>query len=180
METLLKRIFDFYLKFQYDVCDVKSRSFLPNRGFYVTCLLLSFLFDTYVFVGVYLFLMIFCMVTVIFGKLFPKFIGIPLAGFFKKYSSPEVFKNYCGNPLGAITGGVVKIAGTSGGRVAIAAAGILITQDAVHKSGIGQYSKYQIEKWSNDGSHPSNKPFTFKNNGPSWADNVSNLPGKKN
>jgi len=117
--------------------------------------------------------MAFCVVTVTLGKLFPKVIGIPLTRFYKRYATPKVFKEYCGNPFNAIVGGAVKVFGTGTGRVVIATAGAILIQDAVHKAGVGQYPKYVFEKWANGGSHPSGKPFVFKENGPSWGDNIS-------
>ena len=118
--------------------------------------------------------MVFCVVSVIFGKLFPNVVGTPLTRVYKKYASHDIFITYCGNnPYNRIVGGLGAIGSTGGGRILLAAGGLLFGQDIIHKSGIGQYPKYQFEKFANNGNHPSGKPFTFKDNGPSWADNLS-------
>lgn len=98
--------------------------------------------------------MAFSVVTVALGKLFPEVIGIPLTHFYKRYATQKVLS-------------------TGTGKMALVSVGALLGQDAVHKAGIDQYPKYQFEKWANEGSHPIGKPFVFKNNGPSWADNIS-------
>jgi hypothetical protein len=71
--------------------------------------------------------------------------------------------------MNAIKGTAVSVASTGAGKFTIATFVAVLGQDAAHKSGIGQYPKYQMEKWANGGTHPSGKPFTFKDNGPSWG-----------
>jgi hypothetical protein len=144
---------------------------LPN--YYSFFLLISIALDLWWPLAIYIFLMAFCVVTVALGKVFPEVIGIPLTNFYKRYATQKVFKDYCGNPFSAIKGGAAKVLSTGTGKIGLASVGAILGQDAVHKAGIDQYPKYQFEKWANGGSHPTGEPFVFKDNGPSWADNIS-------
>ena len=171
------KLMDQFLIFQFSVCNSRTKQLLPNHYFFF--LVTSIALDCWWLFTVYIFLMAFCVVTVALGKLFPNTIGIPLTSFYKQYATQKVFKEYCGNPFSAITGGAAKVSGTGSGRIALASVSVVLGQDAVHKAGIGQYPKYQFEKWANGGNHPSGEPFTFKENGPSWADNISKW-GKPN
>jgi hypothetical protein len=129
-------------------------------------------FDRWEFSAFYIFLMVFSFISVILGKLFPNSIGIPLTGFYKRYSTPEIFEKYCGNLFSAVAGGLAEIAQTSGGKVAVAIGGVLIAQDAFCKSGATQVAQYKMEQVMNGGTHPSNQPFLFKPTEPSWADQL--------
>ena len=165
------KLLDQFLIFQFNVCNSDTKQLLPNHYFLFS--LASITLELWWPLATYIFLMAFCVATVTLGKLFPKVIGTPLTRFYKRYATPKVFKEYCGNPFSAIAGSAAKVFGIGTGRVAIAMAGAILTQDAAHKAGVGQYPKYKFEKWANGGSHPSGKPFVFKENGPSWADNIS-------
>ena len=174
-----KMLMDRFLIFQFNICNSDSQELLPNKSIYFPLLLIAAVFDSWLFIGVYVCLMVFTIMSVALGKLFPKVIGVPLTSFYKKHASPNIFKKYCGNPFSAIAGSAGKILTTGGGRIAVAMGVTVLGQDAVHKAGIGQYPKYQFEKWANGGVHPSNQPFVFKDTGPSWADNISKW-GKPN
>ena len=166
-------VIDQYLIFQYNICDTRSKILLPNKKIYFTFLITSTAFDIWWFMGIYICMMAFAVITVTLGKLFPETIGVPLTGFYKKYASSKIFEKYCGNPFGSIGGGAAKVLSSGGGRVAIALGGTVLGQDVAHKAGVGQYPKYVFETWADNGTHPSKEPFTFKPNGPSWADNIS-------
>ena len=165
------KLIDQFLIFQFNVCSSSAKQLLPNNYYY--CLIISIGLDIWWPLAVYIFLMIYCVITVTLGKLFPKVIGIPFTNFYKEYATPKIFNNYCGNPYEAIVGTAAKTWKTGGGKIVLATASTFIGQDAAHKAGVGQYPKYMFEKWANGGSHPTNKPFMFQDNGPSWADNAS-------
>jgi len=169
-----KKIMDYYLIFQYKVCDTNTSIFtIFYSKLFLSCLLLSIIFNFPLFIIIYISSMFYALVTVILGKLFPEFIGVPLTAFYKKYSTQEVFNQYCGNPLSSIVGGVVKIANTGSGKIVFCTLGAIGVQEGLHKACVGQYPKYRFEEWANNGKHPSGKSFEFKDNGPSWADNIS-------
>ena len=139
---------DQFLIFQFNVCNSNIKQLVPNYYFFF--LFISIALDLWWLLAVYIFIMIYCVLTVALGKLFPKAIGIPLTHFYKQYATPKVFKNYCGNnPFNAILGGATKVLSTGSGRVAVVTVSAVIGQDAAHKSGVGQYPKYQFEKWAN-------------------------------
>jgi hypothetical protein len=165
------KLIDQFLIFQFNVCNSNTKQLLPTNYYFF--LLISIALDLWWPLAVYIFLMAFCVVTVSLGKLFSEVIGIPLTHFYKRYTTQKIFKDYCGNTFSAICGGSVEVLSTGTGKIALALVGALLGQDAVHKSGIGQYPKYLFEKWANGGSHPTGKPFMFKDNGPSWGDTIS-------
>jgi Cytochrome C and Quinol oxidase polypeptide I len=169
----VKYLLDRYLIFQHGACSGTNVLSLPERNLYILLFLIAFITDQWWVLGIYIVPLIFATVTVALGKLFPKYIGVPLTNFYRKNSSPDIFKKYCGNPFSAMTASAAKVAGSGAGRAAVAAAGAVIGQDALHKAGISQYPKYRLEQWANGGVHPSNEPFTFKDKGPSWGDNIS-------
>jgi hypothetical protein len=168
-----RNVLDRYLIFQHGSCQGRQLLVLPERNVYVLLLGIAFLTDQWWVLGIYIVPLIFATVTVTLGKLFPKYIGIPLTSFYRDNSSPDIFKKYCGNPFSSIAGAAAKVAGSGAGRVVIAAGGAVAAQDMLHKSGVGQYPKWKFEEYVNNGKHPSKQPFTFKDNGPSWADNIS-------
>jgi heme/copper-type cytochrome/quinol oxidase subunit 2 len=169
----IKKLIDQYLIFQYHICDTKSKVILPNKKVYFIFFVIATTFDIWWVMVIYICMMVFAVITVALGKLFPEAIGIPLTSFYKKHASTDIFEKYCGNPFSSIAGSFGKIVSSGGGRIAAATGMAILGQDALHKAGVGQYPKYQLEKWLNGGIHPSNEPFTFKDNGPSWGDNLS-------
>jgi hypothetical protein len=160
-----------YLRFQFETCSGTSQVFFSSRNVFLASLMVAFLFDFYWFSIAYIALIVFSIVAVVSEK------GLPLTHFFKRYSTPDIFIKYCGNPLSALVGGAAKIGSKGTGKVALALGGIVVGQDAFQKSKMGQRPQYAVEKVLNNGVHPSNEPFTFKPNGPSWADNVSKRVG---
>ena len=164
-------LIDQFLIFQFSVCDSNTKQMLPKSYFYFLAISMSL--NLWQLLAVWILLMTFSVTTVSLGKVFPKVIGIPLTQFYKRHATPKVFDDYCGNPYSAIAGGAGKVLATGSSRAALAIIGGVFAQDAVHKAGIGQYPKYQFEKWSNGGTHPTGQPFLFKENGPSWGDSIS-------
>ena len=94
--------------------------------------------------------------------------------FLKRNSSSEIFENYMGN-TGAIKSAIVagrpeylKILFKNGAMKIVAAGGVaLVAEHAIHKAKVGQIYEYKVDQIMNDGKHSSEKPFSFKDNGPS-------------
>ena len=166
-------IFDWFLRFQYEVCGTQ-KPFMSGLGYVI---LGSISISPWVLI-IYLCFISYCTVTVFLGKIFPKIIGIPLVTFYRRHSTDEVFRKYCGNPFSAITGSAVKALGSGSGKLVGACLVTVIAQDAAHKSGAPQIARYEYEKFSNGGVHPKG-PFLFeKVDKPSWADNISKWPSQ--
>ena len=104
MKKIFQKVVNFYLIFQYNVCNVKSKEVLSDKTFFFVLFSIGILFDSWLFLGVYVFIMAFAVFTVILGKLFLNAVGVFLTQFYKKHSSAEIFETYCGNPFSAITG----------------------------------------------------------------------------
>ena len=114
-----KKLLDKFLIFQYHLCDTKSRELLPNKPLFLAIFTIAIVFDFWLLIVIYICIMVYAVLTVSLGKLFPKTIGVPLTTFYKKYSSTDVFYKYCGNPFSAIAGGAAKVAASGGGRIII-------------------------------------------------------------
>ena len=158
-----------FLIFQNNLC--QEETFLSNKTLYVICLTVAT--DYWHFIGIYVSLIIFITISVFLGKLFPKHIGIFLTNFYKKHSTSDIFEKYCGNLYSSISSTAAQIVSNGGSKAVLVIVSAILGQDAIHKTGLGEYFKYVFEKTVNGGVHPSKESFLFKSKEDSWGDKIS-------
>ena len=96
------KLIDKYLVFQNKVCS--AQNVVPQYKYFFTFIIAITISELWWILICYFYLMIFAIISVAFGKLYPRAIGLPLCRFYKKYSSDNIFIKYCGNEFESISG----------------------------------------------------------------------------
>jgi hypothetical protein len=168
-KTIKTILFDMFLKYQFTVCTEPN---IPSSH-YIPLSLLTCAFGSLYYIVLYGLSISYILLTVYISDKFPDSFGSRYLSFLKRYSSPEAFKKYCGNPFSALKAAIknpefIKVVVKNGGSKIIVGAGVgLAAEHTAHKLKLGQIYEYQADKFLNNDKHSSGQPFSFKPNGSS-------------
>jgi len=174
-KTLKTILFDMFLKYQFTIC---VESTMPANHL-IPITLLTCVFDSFYYLTLYWFSIIYILITLYFADKYPDTFGTRYMNFLKRNSSTEAFEKYYGNSMSLLKAAIknpefIKVAVQNGiGKAVVGTGGALVTEHTLHKAKVGQLYEYQMDKYMNDGKHSSGEPFCFKDNGSSMLEKIT-------
>lgn len=154
-----KAVFNTFLKNQYIICTFDS---LPVSHVLVLTVLSHCYGSTY-HVSYYIMIILFTAAAVSLSLKFPEEVGIRYSRFLKAHSSLDIFEEFCGDSLQ-----VIKRTTPISCKIIIKRAFkkifniffiVLFLEYFLHISSFNKHNRYLIEKYMNNGIHPSGEPF---------------------